>query len=68
MTNPTVVVEVPWKSTEAYDRGDKLAGYLALPSVQHVVLVSQRERRVETYMRREDLRPGAVRRRVRPPR
>jgi len=33
VTNPSVVVEVLSKSTEAYDRGDKLAGYLALPSV-----------------------------------
>lgn len=31
VTNPSVVVEVLSKSTEAYDRGDKLAGYLALP-------------------------------------
>ena len=29
VTNPSVVLEVLSKSTEAYDRGDKLAGYLA---------------------------------------
>jgi Uma2 family endonuclease len=54
VVNPAVVVEVLSKSTEAYDRGDKQAGYLALPSVRHFVLVSQRESRVEVYTRRDD--------------
>jgi Uma2 family endonuclease len=54
VTNPTAVVEVLSKSTEAYDRGDKQAGYLALPSVMHFVLVSQRDRRVEVYTRQPD--------------
>ena len=54
VTNPTVVVEVLAKSTEAYDRGDKQRGYLALPSVQHLVLVAQREPRVEIYTRQSD--------------
>jgi Uma2 family endonuclease len=54
VTNPTVVVEVLSKTTEAYDRGDKLAGYLALPSVQHIVFVAQREQRVELYTRQDD--------------
>src|SRR5262245_39536273 len=47
LTNPTVVIEVLSKSTEGYDRGDKQKGYLALPSLRHFVLVSQREARVE---------------------
>lgn len=54
VTNPSVVVEILSKSTEAYDRGDKLAGYLAVPSVRQVVLVSQREARIESYARQED--------------
>ena len=54
VTNPEVVLEVLSKSTEAYDRGDKLASYLALGSVQHVVFVSQRARRVESYSRQDD--------------
>ena len=54
VTNPTVVVEVLSKGTEAYDRGDKQAGYLALPSLAHLVLVSQREPRVELYARQDD--------------
>lgn len=54
VTNPSVLVEVLSKSTEAYDRGDKLARYLALPSVKHVMFVSQRSARVELYSRQED--------------
>ena len=54
VTNPSVVFEVLSKSTEAYDRGDKLAGYLAVPSVRQVVLVSQREPRIESYARQGD--------------
>ena len=59
--NPRVVIEVLSKGTEAYDRGEKQAGYLALPSVEHFVLVSQREPRVEVYSRESD---GAFRFRV----
>jgi Uma2 family endonuclease len=54
VTNPSLVVEVLSKSTESYDRGDKLAAYLALASVQHVLLVSQRKPRIELYTRHED--------------
>jgi Uma2 family endonuclease len=54
VTNPRVVIEVLSKSTESYDRGAKQAGYLALASVEHFVLVSQRERRVEVYTREPD--------------
>jgi Uma2 family endonuclease len=54
VTNPRVVIEVLSKSTEAYDRGDKQAGYLALASVEHYVLVSQREPRIELYTRQAD--------------
>ena len=54
VTNPRVIVEVLSKSTERYDRGPKQAGYLALPSLEHFVLVSQREPRVEVYTREGD--------------
>ncbi len=54
VTNPRVVIEVLSKSTESYDRGAKQAGYLALASVEHFALVSQRERRVEVYTREPD--------------
>ena len=52
--NPRVVVEVLSKGTEGYDRGEKQAGYLALPSLEHFVLVSQLEPRVEVYTRDRD--------------
>lgn len=54
VTNPKAVVEVLSKSTEAYDRGEKQACYLALPSLEHLVLVSQRAPRVEVYTRKAD--------------
>ena len=54
VTNPVVVVEVLAKSTESYDRGDKQAAYLALPSLRHLVLISQRAARVEVYTRESD--------------
>lgn len=52
VTNPTVLVEVTSPSTEAYDRGEKLAHYKQLPSLRAVLLVSHRERRV-TEVRRD---------------
>lgn len=54
VVNPTVVIEIVSKSTESYDRGDKQAAYLALPSLRHFVLVSQRDRRIEVYTRQDD--------------
>jgi len=50
---PVVVVEVLSKSTEAYDRGDKLRDYLALPSVKHVLLVSQNAMHIDMLRRDE---------------
>ena len=54
VTNPVVVVEVLSKTTESYDRGEKQAAYLAIPSLYHFVLVSQRSPRVEVYTREND--------------
>jgi Uma2 family endonuclease len=54
VTNPVVIVEVLSKSTETYDRGDKFEGYIALPSVRHVLLVSQQRAKVELYTRQTD--------------
>ena len=66
-TNPALVVEVLSRSTETYDRGDKLAAYRGVPSVQEVVLVRQDRRGVEAYRRQgdgrwaiEDVAGGAV--------
>jgi Uma2 family endonuclease len=52
--NPAIVIEVLSRSTAAYDRGDKQAGYLALASLDHLLLVDQREARIEVYSRQDD--------------
>jgi Uma2 family endonuclease len=52
--NPKVVVEVLSDSSEAYDRGDKFAQYRAVASLTDYLLVSQKEPRVEHFVRQED--------------
>jgi len=56
IVNPTVIVEVLSDSTAGLDRTEKFAAYRRLPSVREYVLVSQRERRIEIYRRRENRR------------
>ena len=51
MVNPTVVVEVLSDGTEAYDRGEKLEHYQRVATLQECVLVSHRERQVESWRR-----------------
>ncbi len=51
LTNPAVLVEVTSRSTEAYDRGEKLAHYQLLPSLKAVLFVSHREARVTLVLR-----------------
>ncbi len=41
VTNPAVIFEVLSESTEAYDRGEKFAGYQQRESLQEYVLVAQ---------------------------
>jgi Uma2 family endonuclease len=43
-TNPAIVVEVTSRSTEDYDRGEKLSHYKQLASLQAVLIVSHRRR------------------------
>jgi Uma2 family endonuclease len=47
--NPTVLVEVLSPSTEAYDRGEKLAHYKRIESLREVLLVAHDERRVDLW-------------------
>ena len=54
LLNPSFIVEVLSKSTEAFDRGAKLALYMALPSVVEIALVSVVEVRVDKYTRQPD--------------
>lgn len=51
VTNPTLIVEVLSRSTEEYDRGEKLDHYKNLPSLRQYVLVSHRDRSVEVWTR-----------------
>ena len=52
--NPRVVFEVLSTSTEAFDRGEKFAGYRSVPSLEAYVLVAQKEPLVEHYARQRD--------------
>ena len=51
LANPSVIVEVLSKSTEAYDRGKKWDGYQKIASVTDYVLISQSAARIEHYQR-----------------
>ena len=51
VVNPRIVVEVLSDSTEKYDRGVKLEHYRQIPALGAVVLVWQRERRIEVWER-----------------
>ncbi|HYT61806.1 MAG TPA: Uma2 family endonuclease [Haliangiales bacterium] len=51
LVNPTVIVEVLSDSTEAYDRGKKFENYRQVPSLREYLLVSQKEPRIEQFIR-----------------
>jgi Uma2 family endonuclease len=53
LANPSVIVEVLSRSTEAYDRGDKWEAYQRLPSLTDYLLVSQGTAQVEHFQREE---------------
>lgn len=53
LVNPSVLVEVTSRSTEDYDRGDKLSHYKQLESLRAVVFISHRTRCV-TVVERTD--------------
>ncbi|MCA9591822.1 MAG: Uma2 family endonuclease [Myxococcales bacterium] len=54
VTNPCVLVEVLSPSTEDYDRGDKLAHYQQIPSLQEIVFVAQGRQQIEVVRREAD--------------
>lgn len=54
VTNPTLIVEVLSRSTEEYDRGDKLEHYKRIRSLKQYVLVSHRKRAIELWTREGD--------------
>ncbi len=53
VTQPILIVEVLSDGTEKEDREDKRKEYLALPTLQFYLLVSQKEMLVEAYIRGE---------------
>ena len=54
LLNPTVLVEVLSKSTEAFDRGDKFAHYRRIESLAGYVLIAQDKQHIEWYTRQPD--------------
>ncbi len=51
VVNPTLIVEVLSKSTQAYDRGDKFAAYRTIEGFQEYILVDQYSRHIEQYVK-----------------
>ncbi len=54
LIDPTLVIEVLSKSTEAFDRGEKFRLYRGLDSVRQFVLVSTDRAQVECFSREPD--------------
>jgi Uma2 family endonuclease len=54
LLNPKLLVEVLSPSTEAYDRGKKLAHYRTIDSLREVLLIAQDEALVDHYVRQSD--------------
>jgi Uma2 family endonuclease len=52
--NPSVLVEVLSDSTEAYDRGKKFEHYRQIVTLREYLLVSQKEPRLEQFVRQAD--------------
>lgn len=53
LVNPIVLVEITSESSDAYDRGEKLAQYQRIPSLREVVLVAHERAHVEVIARGE---------------
>jgi Uma2 family endonuclease len=54
LLNPTVIVEILSKSTEAYDRGEKFAQYRTLDTLADYLLISQDRPLIERFTRQPD--------------
>ena len=52
--NPTLLMEVLSKSSEAYDRGKKFDHYRKIPSLREYVLISQDEPMIQRFLRNDD--------------
>jgi Uma2 family endonuclease len=54
LVDPVMLVEVLSRSTEAYDRGEKLRHYQQIPALREVLLVAHDRREVEIRRRSGD--------------
>jgi Uma2 family endonuclease len=54
VVNPALVVEVTSRSTEDYDRGEKLRHYAQIPALVAVLVVSHRRPRITVFERADD--------------
>jgi Uma2 family endonuclease len=54
LVNPRLLVEITSDSTEEYDRGEKLASYQRIASLDAIVLASHREACLELFERDSD--------------
>jgi Uma2 family endonuclease len=54
LPEPIRIVEVPSPSTEDHDRGRKIPDYREIASLQEILVVASRERRVELWRREGD--------------
>jgi len=54
VVNPTLIVEVLSASTERYDRGRKFEHYRLISDLKEYLLVSQKEPRIEQFVRQPD--------------
>jgi Uma2 family endonuclease len=54
LPEPVLIVEVLSPSTEEHDRGRKVPDYREIPSLQEILVVASRERRVELWRREGD--------------
>ncbi len=54
LLNPSLLIEVLSDSTQDYDHGAMFAYYRSIPSFREYLLVSQRERLIERYLRDEE--------------
>ncbi len=52
--NPTLVVEVTSPTSEEYDRGEKLERFKQIPSLRRILIVSQSDRVIEHWQRRDE--------------
>jgi len=54
LLNPSLIAEVLSDSTEAYDRGKKFEHYRQIATLNEYLLVSQKEPRIEQFIRKPD--------------